>query len=320
MVDGKTRLVGLIGWPVEHSLSPCMHNAAFDKLGLNWCYVPMPVAPERLGDALRGLAALGFAGVNVTVPHKETVVAYLDEIAPEAQSIGAVNTIVLREGRAIGHNTDVYGFLEALREKGFAPQGRRAVVLGAGGAARAVVYALASRGSQVVVLNRSAERAGSLVEALSPALPSASLTAVPLTMETLSKRAAEADLLVNATSVGMWPAESPREAEGRQVSASSRLGISRVPAPAACKCQRLMASTFGEVDRCPWPEDLALPSRLTVFDLVYSPPRTKLLEKALSAGAKTIGGLGMLVHQGAAAFRLWTGIEPPVEAMYEACR
>ena len=303
MIDGKTRLVGLIGWPVGHSLSPRMHNAAFHKLGLNWCYVPMPVAPERLGEAVEGLVALGFAGANVTAPHKESVLAYLDEIAPEVRAIGALNTIVLREGRTFGYNTDVYGFLTALREKGFDPQGRRAVVLGAGGAARAVVYALAHAGSEVVVLNRTPERAEALVKALSPWFPSVSLAAGPLTTEALTQRATEADLLVNATSVGRWPAASPREA----------------PAPAACKCQRLMASTLGEVDQCPWPEDVAFPSHWTVCDLVYSPPQTELLQRAASVGATTIGGLGMLVHQGAAAFRLWTGLEPPVETMYEAC-
>jgi shikimate dehydrogenase len=279
MIDGRTRLVGLIGWPVGHSLSPRMHNAAFDKLGLDWCCVPLPVAPERLGEAVKGLVALGFAGANVTAPHKEAVMAHLDEITPEVQAIGAVNTIVLREGRTIGYNTDWYGFLAALQENGFAPQGRRAVVLGAGGAARAVVYALAGAGSEVVVFNRTQERAKALVEALSLSFPAVSLSAIPLTMEALIQRATEADLLVNATSVGTWP----------------------------------------EVDQCPWPEDVAFPSHLTVFDLVYSPPQTKLLESAASVGASTVGGLGMLVHQGAGAFQLWTGLEPPVEAMYEAC-
>ncbi len=280
MIDGKTRLVGLIGWPVEHSLSPRMHNAAFERLSLNWCYVPMPVASERLRDALRGLVCLGFAGVNVTIPHKQAVVACLDEATPEVRYIGAANTIVFQEGRAIGHNTDVYGFLAALREIGFSPQGRRAAVLGAGGAARAVVYALASSGSRVAVLNRSQQRAQALVEDLSAEFPSAALKALPLTVECLEQHAAAADLLVNTTSVGMWP----------------------------------------EPDRCPWPEELALPSHLTVFDLVYSPPETELLKKAVSVGAKSVGGLGMLVHQGAAAFRLWTGREPPVEVMYKACR
>ncbi|HIP95583.1 MAG TPA: shikimate dehydrogenase, partial [Anaerolineae bacterium] len=130
-IDGHTQLVGLIGWPVEHSLSPAMHNAAFEVLGLNWCYVPLPVPPERVGAAVKGLAALGFCGANVTVPHKQAVMPYLDEIDETAQAIGAVNTILVREGRLIGYNTDGDGFLAALREAGFAPARRRALVLGA---------------------------------------------------------------------------------------------------------------------------------------------------------------------------------------------
>lgn len=280
MIDGGTRLVGLIGWPVEHSLSPAMHNAAFAELGLNWCYVPLPVAPGRLREALRGLVALGFAGANVTAPHKEAVMAHLDEVAPGARAIGAVNTIVVREGRTFGHNTDWRGFLAALREGGFSPQGKRAVVLGAGGAARAVVYALAHTGSEVAVLNRTPQRAEALVGDLSPLFPSIPFIALSLNENTLREQAAVAHLLVNATPLGTWP----------------------------------------EVDRSPWPEGLAFPGHLTVFDLVYNPPQTRLLQQAAAGGARTIGGLGMLVHQGAAAFRLWTGLEPPVETMYEACR
>ena len=279
MIDGRTKLVGLIGWPVEHSLSPAMHNAAFAELGLNWCYVPLPVARGRLEEAVRGLVALGFAGANVTAPHKEAVMAHLDEVAPGARAIGAVNTIVVREERTVGHNTDWRGFLAALREGGFSPEGKRAVVLGAGGAARAVVYALAHAGSEVAILNRTPQRAEALVEAFSSLFPSASLAAFPLTAKALREQVAEADLLVNATPLGTWP----------------------------------------EVDRSPWPEGLALPGHLTVFDLVYNPSQTRLLQQAAAAGARAIGGLGMLVHQGAAAFRLWTGLEPPVEAMYEAC-
>jgi shikimate dehydrogenase len=281
-INGQTKLVGLIGYPVEHSLSPAMHNSAFAALSLNWCYVPLPVHPERLGEAVAGLRALGFMGANVTAPHKEAVMFYLDEVTPEAQAIGAVNAIamssaVVREGRSVGYNTDWQGFLTALSEGGFDPQGKRAVVLGAGGAARAVVYALAQAGAQVAVLNRTLARAESLVRDFSPLFPSY-LRSLPLTPQTLEERTAEAHLLVNTTPVGMWP----------------------------------------EVDRSPWPEDLAFPGHLTVFDLVYNPRQTKLLRKARAAGAKVIGGLGMLVHQGAVAFEIWAGKKAPVETMYEA--
>ena len=276
-INGQTKLVGLIGYPVEHSLSPAMHNSAFAALSLNWCYVPLPVLPERLGEAVAGLQALSFVGANVTVPHKEAVMSYLDEVAPEAQAIGAVNTIVVREG-LIGYNTDWQGFLTALSEGGFSPQGKRAVVLGAGGAARAVVYALAQAGAQVTVLNRTPARAQALIQDFSPLFPPLSLLSFPLTLRTLEEQTAEAHLLVNTTSIGAWP----------------------------------------KVDKSIWPEELSFPVHLTVFDLVYNPRQTKLLRQARAAGAKVIGGLGMLVHQGAAAFELWAGEKAPVETMYEA--
>ena len=279
-INGHTKLVGLIGHPIEHSLSPAMHNSAFAALNLNWCYLPLTVHPERLGEAVTGLRALSFVGANVTVPHKEAVMSHLDHVAPEAQAIGAVNTIVVHEGRSIGYNTDWRGFLTALSEGGFDPQGKRAVALGAGGAARAVVYALAQDGAQVTVLNRTPARAHALIRNFSPLFPSTSLFALPLTLQTLEERTADAHLLVNTTPVGLWP----------------------------------------EVDQSPWPEDLAFPGHLTVFDLVYNPGRTKLLRQAQQAGAKVIGGLGMLVHQGAAAFELWTGEKAPVGAMYEAAK
>ena len=282
-INGQTKLVGLIGYPVKHSLSPAMHSSAFAALNLNWCYVPLPVHPERLGEAIAGLRALGFVGANVTVPHKEAVMSYLDEVSPEAQAIGAVNTIamssaVVRDGESIGYNTDWLGFLTALSESGFDPQGKRAVVLGAGGAARAVVYALARAGAQVTILNRTLSRAHALVQDFSPLFPSLPLVSLPLTLQALEERATESHLLVNATPVGTWP----------------------------------------EVDQSPWPEDLAFPAHLSVFDLVYNPRQTKLLRQAQAAGAQVIGGLGMLVHQGAAAFELWTRKKAPVEMMYEA--
>jgi shikimate dehydrogenase len=277
-INGQTKLVGLIGYPVEHSLSPAMHNSAFAALNLNWCYVPLPVLPERLGEAGAGLRALGFVGANVTVPHKEAVMSYLDEVAPEAQAIGAVNTIVVREAELIGYNTDWQGFFTTLNEGSFSLHDKQAVVLGAGGAARAVVYALAQAGAQVAILNRTPSRAHALVQDFSPLFSALSLCALPLTWQALEERTTEAHLLVNTTPVGMWP----------------------------------------DADRSLWPEDLAFPGHLTVFDLVYNPRQTKLLWQARTAGAKVIGGLGMLVHQGAAAFELWTGEKAPVETMYEA--
>ena len=165
-ITAKTQLVGLIGYPVSHSVSPAMHNAAFDALGLDWRYVPLPVAPGHVGDALRGVRALGLRGINVTVPHKQAVLECLDEMSGNspgatltdaARAIGAVNTIrVELDGSLLGDNTDARGFIADLREHGVDPAGRRALVVGAGGSARAVVYGLAEAGcAEIVVLNRT---------------------------------------------------------------------------------------------------------------------------------------------------------------------
>jgi len=287
MIDGQTQMVGLIGWPVEHSLSPVMHNAAFDALGLNWRYVPLPVLPGRVEAAVRGLAALGFRGANVTVPHKQAVIATLDSIGDSATRLGAVNTILIERGedgstKLEGHNTDATGFIGALRMGGYEPEeGRRAVVVGAGGAARAVVFGLLRSGSgEILVLNRTFQRAETLVSDLRGFSDQGfRLHTQPLTLEILIESARRADLLVNATSVGLWP----------------RTEISI------------------------WPESVDLPAHLTVFDLVYRPLETRLLRMARESGASAINGLGMLVRQGAVAFEMWTGEPAPVDVMRAAC-
>jgi len=287
MLDGRTQLVGLIGWPVEHSLSPAMHNAAFDALGLNWRYVPLPVRPGQIETAVQGLRALGFRGANVTVPHKQAVMPALNSISPEAQALGAVNTLVIgprKDGTLAidGYNTDHTGFVGALRDGGFEPgDGRKAVVVGAGGAARAVVFGLLWSGSgEIVVLNRSLERAQALVRDLGRE-PSyaARLHALPLTPASLIESSRSADLLVNATTQGMWP----------------------------------------HVDRSIWPDEVSLPSHLTVFDLVYIPLETRLLQQARRSNAQPVDGLGMLVQQGAIAFEMWTG-KGPVHAIASLMR
>lgn len=274
----RTTYVGLVGWPVEHSRSPHMHNAAFAHLGLDWEYLPLPVAPADVCDAVAGIRALRFAGVNVTVPHKQAVMPALDEIRNEAGAIGAVNTIVNRDGRLVGHNTDAAGFLRALREASFAPTECRAVVLGAGGAARAVVYALCLEDAQVTIANRTVERASALAQR-SGEYFDAEPAVLPLAAtEDLAGAVTAADLLVNATSVGMSP----------------------------------------DVNADPLPVEITLPPTITVYDLVYSPRNTKLLQRARAAGATAVDGLGMLLHQGAVAFELWTGRDAPVDVMRTA--
>ena len=146
VILGSTQVVGLIGWPIEHSVSPPMHNAAFRHLGLDWCYVPLPVRPKDIAEAISGLRALGLRGINATVPHKIALLPLMDELTLPARAIGATNTVIVRPDGLVGHNTDAEGFLRALREAGFDPEECRALVLGAGGAARAVVYALATVG------------------------------------------------------------------------------------------------------------------------------------------------------------------------------
>lgn len=278
-LTGRTAVVGVIGWPVEHSVSPPMHNAAFRAVGLDWCYVPLPVAPDALAEAVGGLRALGMRGVNVTVPHKRALLGMVDSVSPAARAIGAVNTVVCEGGRFHGHNTDAAGFMRALREAGSVPEGSRALVLGAGGAARAVVYALGGVCSEVTVLNRTPDRARRLVDELSAHAPVARLRAEALGEEALRAASADVDLVVNTTSAGMWPA----------------------------------------VTETPWHAGVSFPRGALLYDLVYNPRETALMRRARGAGCRAVDGLRMLVHQGAEAFTLWTGVEAPVEVMYAAC-
>jgi shikimate dehydrogenase len=274
-IDGHTRLLGLLGYPTDHSLSPTMHNAAFDALNLNYCYLPLPVAPKGLPAAMAGLVALGFIGVNVTLPHKQTVVPLLDEISQEAEAIGAVNMIEFKNGKRTGHNMDGFGFLKAITERGISVEGFRSLVLGAGGAARAVVYTLLQAGSSVTILNRTEERARSLAESLRVHAEGLTLRSGPLTTERIAAVSSEVDLVVNTTSMGMTPHE-----EGS-----------------------------------PWPDSLPFPSTAIAYDLVYAPSETAFLRTAEGAGACTIGGLQMLVHQGAISLEKWTNRSAPLDVM-----
>jgi shikimate dehydrogenase len=278
MTEKPGNRVGLIGWPVEHSVSPSMHNAAFRELGLDIEYKLLPTPPGKVQARLGALEGDGYRGANVTVPHKYAVMPYLHSVAQSAQAMGAVNTIVVQEGHLRGFNTDGDGFLAALREAAFEPADRQALVLGAGGSARAVVYSLAQAGCPVTIYNRSAERAAALVQHLTDAGVGQPLTALPTRAHLEDLDFSRFGLLVNATPLGMWP----------------------------------------ETNASPWPDTLRLPSHLTIFDLVYNPEQTQLMAEARAAGAKVIGGLAMLVHQGARAFELWTGQEAPVDVMRTA--
>ncbi len=277
-ISGKTRLCGLIGDPVEHTMSPVMHNAAFNKMGLDYLYVPFRVKKEELGKAVEGMKALNIKGLNVTIPHKVTIIPFLDKLDRLAERIGAVNTIVNNDGILTGYNTDATGFLQALLEKGIELKGKNVVILGAGGASRAVSFALAEKGAHLVILNRLLELdwAEELADRISRIFER-EVKALELNTENLISALREANILVNATSVGMTP----------------------------------------NIDDISVTPELLKPN-LIVFDIVYNPIKTRLLREAEAAGAKTISGLDMLVWQGALAFEKWTGLKAPVELMKEA--
>ncbi len=277
-ITGRTRLVGIIGYPVGHSLSPKMQNAAFEALELDYYYLPLEVRPERLGRAVKALCWLGFRGFNVTIPHKRKILRYLDALSPEARFIGAVNTVEVRGGRLIGHNTDGGGFTRAFKEEmGRNLRGRRVLILGAGGAARAVAFQSAREGAEAVVIaNRSPLKARALVRDLKAGFPSCTASRVRWNKKGLKSAIEEAEIVINATPVGMRPE-----------------GSSRIP-------------------------DLRLTPRHWVFDLVYGPIETDLIRKAREAGAHATSGMGMLIHQGALSFQIWTGHPPPIEVMREA--
>ena len=279
-----------------------MHNAAAADLGLDLVYMPLPVRPENLPAAIQGLAALGFRGANVTVPHKEKVIPLLDGIDAAAQAIGAVNTIVIggkrEEGSGkmlisnphspvpsphlTGYNTDYSGFMADLETLGINVAGRDCWILGAGGSARAVAYGLASAGGRVHVFGRRPDQARQLAAEIGPHLTDGQIRGHPWSsLKEMSQRDASSqaiNLIVNSTPLGMTP----------------------------------------NVDASPWPEGLSFPGNSFVYDLIYSPAETRLMRQARAAGCRTANGLGMLVRQGAQAFQLWTGLEPDIRIMADA--
>jgi len=274
--------VALLGHPVGHSRSPAMHNAAFRELGLDWRYEALDVEPARFAEVLESLPGQGFVGANVTIPHKERALEAADELTEVARAVGAANTLSFEEGRVRADNTDVEGFLAALREQvPGAPAGMEALVLGAGGAGRAVVYALLSAGAaRLDVWNRDPKRAEALVADMAPAAGKTALQSA------VTPSTASIDLLVNATSLGMRHANaSPEPREGAEF-------FKAVPLSA------------DELD-----------DRLTVVDLVYRHDRTPLLRAAQARGSRCVDGFDVLVHQGAASFRIWTGLQAPLGAM-----
>ena len=202
--SGKTKVCGIIGDPIEHTMSPVMHNAAFKNKGVDYVYLPFRVKKEELGKAIEGMRALNIRGLNITIPHKVAVIPFLDELDPLADKIGAVNTIVNDDGVLKGYNTDATGFLQALREKEIEPKGKSVVILGAGGASRAISFILVERGSSLVILNRTWDKAKICADRITKIFQRET-TALKLNRENLAAALSQADILVNATSVGMSP-------------------------------------------------------------------------------------------------------------------
>lgn len=278
------KYIGLIGYPLSHSISPAFQQAALDHYKLDAHYVLWEIGENQLKRTVDNIRREENLGANVTVPYKENVIPFLDGLEGDAAAVGAVNVIAKKEGRLEGYNTDVYGFLQALTRDGrFDPEGKRCVVLGAGGVARAAFYALVKSGAAFVgVANRSLPRAESLLKDLARFLKKEQKArAVGLEESRLVSLLREADLVVNCTSVGMKGSAVEKE--------------------------------------MPIKREL-IPERAMIYDLVYNPAETPFLKEARSIGSRTLGGLPMLVYQGAASFELWTGKKAPVGIMFEAAR
>ncbi len=260
------RLAGVLGFPVGHSRSPAIHNAAYEVAGLDWRYLKLPVPPELFGETVAALGEAGFRGANVTIPHKVTALEAADRASPAAEAIGAANTLTFADGRIEAENTDAAGLVACLPEP---VVGKRALVLGAGGAARAAVWALDGEGAEVSVWNRTGERAAALASELGVAAVDEPFAA---------------DLLVNATSVGLGGGGQDETA------AMKELGLDRLAVPAV------------------------------VVDLPYGEGETPVVAWARAGGAEVVDGLEVLVRQGALSFELWTGVEAPLDAMRAAAR
>jgi len=271
----STKLIILLGNPLGHSVSPPMHNRVFDCLGMDYCYMPVEVNAEDLEKVFSGLTRMNVAGFNVTIPHKIRIMEFLDELDPLAETIGAVNTICLEDGRTKGYNTDGEGFIRSLEEEtGLLAPGKRFFLLGCGGAARAIAMTLAAKGAEkIFICNRTLDKAEILVAEINKKIRHCA-EVVEQAPRSQAKTLQDCHVLINTTSLGMHPHE----------------------------------------DVLPIDRSLLLP-HLIVADIVYNPLHTKLLRAAKEAGCSIVPGLGMLIYQGAAAFSLWTGVEPIVSEM-----
>ncbi|MBN4054397.1 shikimate dehydrogenase [Nitrospira defluvii] len=277
-VTGQTQVFGIFGHPITHTFSPQMHFAAFEALDLQNVYLPFDVHPKQLKKAVESIIPLGIKGVNVTIPHKENVIPYLDQLTPEARATGAVNTIEITSDRLIGHNTDGLGFVKSLFEKNIDPCGMSVLIIGSGGAAKGIAISLLSAGvSEIVITARNPKKREALATRLRDYAPKSKISVFGFNTEgTPPIRSKQPLLLVNSTPLGMQPG-----------------------------------------DPLPFPPKYIDPDWV-VADLIYRPNETPLLIAAKKVGAETISGLGMLLYQGAIAFEIWTKEKPPVKIMRKA--
>jgi len=271
------RIVGLFGYPIGHSISPVFQNAAFRKLALDFIYLPFSVRPEDLKKAVEGIRVLNMVGVNITIPHKEKVLPHLDKISSEVKEIGAVNTVFNQKRKLIGYNTDVHGFLSSLQEDlGFDPEGKSVFLLGAGGVAYAITYSLIKKkAKKIAVVNKPRHMAESLIKHFKKIAKECEFELIDFDQRNNRRLIKDADILINATSVGMSPGD-----------------------PSLIKAGLLYPG-------------------LLVFDVIYN-RETALLKLARRRGLRALGGLNMLIHQGAVSFEIWTGKRAPLETMKKA--
>lgn len=274
LITSKTKLISLLGHPVMHSLSPQIHNTAFQCLNLNYVYLVFDIIQEDLEVVVTGMKAIGARGFNVTMPYKKDIIPYLNEISNEARLIGTVNTVVNQGGHLIGYNTDGKGYIQSLAEEGVSIINKCIVIIGAGGAASSIAIQTALEGAnEIIILNRTLEKAENIIDIIRKNIFSCKAEAEELNDKNLKKAMGKSDILINCTSIGMYPNEDK--------------------------------SIIGD--------ESIMPPDLVVSDLIYKPYKTKLLKLAEKRGCKCINGLGMLLWQGAFAFKLWTGKEMPVD-------
>ncbi|TKJ22782.1 MAG: shikimate dehydrogenase [Promethearchaeota archaeon Loki_b32] len=273
MISSHTKVLCVIGYPIEHSMSPIMHNAVIRELKLNYIYLAFKVSPNNLNLAVKGFRAFNIKGINVTLPFKQKIMNYLDDIDPIAQKIGAVNAIKNDNGNLSGRNTDAEAAKNALINAGYTTSGKNLLILGAGGAARALTYILAEDINKIIIANRTEKRAIKLAKELKKNF-SIKVEGKRNSISVLKEESKKADILINTTPLGMYPS----------------------------------------VEKSPIPAEF-LHKDLIVYDIVYNPLETKLMKDATKIGCNTIGGLDMLVNQGALAFEWWTNKKPNIDLM-----